>query len=67
MGSLGERRLIRMELRGDRILFQEHLLAELDQRIRDVRMGPDGRLYIITDANPGAVYRLEPYTDETGE
>ncbi len=60
MGSLGDRRLIRMELRGDRILFQEQLLTELDERIRDVRMGPDGFLYIVTDANPGGIYRLEP-------
>ncbi len=60
MGSLADRRLIRMELHGDRILFQEHLLAELDTRIRQVRMGPDGFLYLITDADPGGVYRLEP-------
>ena len=60
MGSLGDRRLIRMELRGDRILFQEHLLAELDTRIRDVVMGPDGYLYVVTDANPGGIYRIEP-------
>ncbi len=60
MGSLGDRRLVRMELRDDRILFQEHLLAELDERIRDVRMGPDGYLYILTDADPGGIYRLEP-------
>ena len=60
MGSLADRRLIRMELNGDRILFQEPLLAELDRRIRDVVMGPDGYLYLLTDADPGAVLRLEP-------
>ena len=60
MGSLGDRRLIRMELDGDRVLFQEPLLAELDQRIRDVRMGPDGFLYVLTAAEPGEVLRLEP-------
>ncbi|MGH8251503.1 MAG: PQQ-dependent sugar dehydrogenase [Steroidobacteraceae bacterium] len=55
MGSLVDRRLIRMEIRGDRILFQEQLLADLDTRIRDVRMGPDGFLYVVTDANPGGI------------
>lgn len=60
MGSLADRRLIRLELRGDRILFEEHLLQDLDQRIRAVKMGPDGYLYILTDANPGGLYRLEP-------
>lgn len=60
MGSLADHRLIRMELDGDRILFQEKLLADLDERIREVRMGPDGRLYILTDADPGAILRLEP-------
>lgn len=60
MGSLADRRLIRLELRGDRILFQEHLLGELDHRIRAVKMGPDGYLYVLTDANPGGLYRIEP-------
>lgn len=60
MGSLVDRRLIRMELDGERVLFQEPLLAELDERIRSVQMGPDGYLYILTDADPGAILRLEP-------
>ncbi len=60
MGSLADRRLIRMEIDGERVLFQEPLLAELDERIREVIMGPDGFLYILTDANPGAVLRIEP-------
>ncbi len=60
MGSLGDRRLIRMELDGERILFQEPLLADLDERIRTVKMGPDGFLYVVTDAEPGRILRLEP-------
>jgi glucose/arabinose dehydrogenase len=40
---------------------REVLLAELKQRIRDVRQGPDGYLYLATDANPnGAILRIEP-------
>ena len=36
------------------------MLLELRQRIRDVRQGPDGLLYLLTDETPGALLRLEP-------
>jgi glucose/arabinose dehydrogenase len=39
---------------------REPLLRELHQRIRDVRQGPDGLLYVLTSENPGALLRLEP-------
>jgi glucose/arabinose dehydrogenase len=39
---------------------REPILAELRQRIRDVRMGPDELLYVLTDQNPGALLRIEP-------
>jgi glucose/arabinose dehydrogenase len=39
---------------------REMLLTELRQRIRDVRQGPDGLLYLLTDENPGALLKLEP-------
>lgn len=39
---------------------REYLLDDLKQRIRDVRQGPDGFLYVLTDANPGALLRIEP-------
>jgi aldose sugar dehydrogenase len=39
---------------------REMLLTELRQRIRDVRQGPDGLLYLLTDENPGVLLRLEP-------
>jgi aldose sugar dehydrogenase len=41
-------------------LRREALLRELRQRIRDVRQGPDGLLYLLTDEKPGAVLRIEP-------
>jgi glucose/arabinose dehydrogenase len=52
----------------ERILFnqkfeelrRETLLADLRQRIRDVRQGPDGLLYVTTDMEEGAVLRIEP-------
>ena len=43
---------------------REPLLRELKQRIRDVRQGPDGLLYVLTSENPGAVLRLEPAADD---
>jgi len=54
----------------ERILFnekmeelrRESLLVELRQRIRDVRQGPDGLLYVLTDEKEGAVLRIEPAT-----
>ena len=39
---------------------REPMLRELHQRIRDVRQGPDGLLYVLTSENPGAVLRIEP-------
>jgi glucose/arabinose dehydrogenase len=46
-------------------LRRESLLTELHQRIRDVRQGPDGLLYVITDSDPGAVLRIEPVAGRT--
>jgi aldose sugar dehydrogenase len=43
-------------------LHRESMLRELQQRIRDVRQGPDGYLYILTAENDGALMRIEPYT-----
>jgi glucose/arabinose dehydrogenase len=39
---------------------REPILTEIRQRIRDVRAGPDGLLYVLTDQNPGVVLRVEP-------
>jgi glucose/arabinose dehydrogenase len=41
-------------------LRREMLLTDLRQRIRDVRMGPDELLYVLTDEQDGAVLRIEP-------
>ena len=41
-------------------IIREPILAQLRQRIRDVRPGPDGLLYVLTDENPGALLRIEP-------
>jgi glucose/arabinose dehydrogenase len=39
---------------------RESLLNELPQRIREVRQGPDGLLYLLTDEDAGALLRIEP-------
>ena len=41
-------------------LRRESLLTELRQRIRDIRQGPDGYLYVLTDEKEGAILRIEP-------
>jgi len=52
--------LVRLELDGDRVVAEETLLRELRERIRDVREGPDGYLYVLTDSPRGRILRLEP-------
>ena len=59
-GALKYRLLVRMEVRGREVVHQERLLEGTIGRIRDVRDGPDGYLYLLTDDADGAVYRLEP-------
>ena len=39
---------------------RESMLSELRQRIREVRQGPDGLLYLLTDEDDGALLRMEP-------
>jgi glucose/arabinose dehydrogenase len=46
---------------------RESLLTELKQRIRDVRQGPDGLLYALTDHATGAVLRIEPAEDRSAD
>ena len=51
--------MIRLQLDGDRIVHEERLLQGRD-RIRDVRVGPDGAIYLLTDGADGKLLRLEP-------
>jgi len=44
---------------------RESLMTELEQRIRDVRQGPDGLLYLTTDHEAGALLRIEAVADAT--
>lgn len=60
LGALAGTHLRRLDVQGDRVNGQEMLLEALGERIRDVRTGPDGFLYVLTDAGDGKVLRLRP-------
>jgi glucose/arabinose dehydrogenase len=59
-GALKFRLLSRLELRGDTVVKEERLLQGLRERIRDVRQGPDGALYLLTDNTSGRILRVAP-------
>ena len=60
LGALAQRQLIRLQLQGDRVVAEERLLQDFGERIRDVRLGPDGNLYLVTDEDDGKLLKLEP-------
>lgn len=60
VGSLKFGRLHRLEVRDGKVLREERLLEDLGERIRDVRQGPDGWLYLLTDSPQGRLLRLQP-------
>lgn len=60
VGALAHQKIQRVVLEGRTVARQETLLENELGRIRDVRTGPDGFLYVLTDASDGALYRLEP-------
>ncbi|WP_136417946.1 PQQ-dependent sugar dehydrogenase [Herbaspirillum sp. ST 5-3] len=60
VGSLKFQYLARLEWQGDKVVKEEKLLQNLKQRIRDVREGPDGLLYVLTDERKGQLIRLRP-------
>lgn len=58
VGALAGRLLVRLDRDGDRITGEERMLEDLGERIRDVRMGPDGMIYLLTDSPSGRVLRI---------
>jgi glucose/arabinose dehydrogenase len=60
VGSLKFQFLDRVELAGGKVVREERLLGDLGERIRDVRQGPDGYLYVLTDNPKGRLMRLMP-------
>ena len=60
VGGMKDKRLVRLTLENDRVTGEEHLLADRGQRVRDVRQGPDGALYVVTDQENGELWRIAP-------
>ena len=60
VGALKDQMLVRLRLEGDKVVHEERMLKNLLGRIRDVRQGPDGYVYLLTDEDPGGIFRLEP-------
>ena len=60
VGSLKFRLLVRLEIEDDRVVHEERMLAGEFGRIRDVRQGPDGLIYLLTDESNGQLLRLVP-------
>jgi len=60
VGSLQPGRLVRLRLRDRRVVQEERYLIDRGERVRDVRQGPDGFLYLLTDHPKGRVIRLSP-------
>ena len=58
IGALKDQSLIRLTLDGNTITAEERLLGERNERIRDVRVGPDGEVYVLTDEADGKLLRL---------
>ena len=61
-GALSGELLVRLELADGAVALEERMLEDLEERIRDVRQGPDGLIYLLTDHPDGMLLRLEPAT-----
>jgi glucose/arabinose dehydrogenase len=60
VGGHGTRDLVRLSIEGEKVTGEERLLVDRKDAVRDVRQGPDGALYIVTDGAQGRVYKLVP-------
>jgi glucose/arabinose dehydrogenase len=60
VGALRDEMLVRLELDGEKVVREERMIKGQIGRIRDVRVGPDGLVYLLTDEREGMVVRLEP-------
>ncbi len=58
VGALVDKEVRRLDMKNSKVVNEESLFGELDARIRDLREGPDGALYIVTDGDPGKIVRV---------
>ncbi|MEX2489019.1 MAG: PQQ-dependent sugar dehydrogenase [Pseudomonadales bacterium] len=63
VGALVDREVRRLVMEDGRVVDEHALFSELGARIRDVRVGPDGSLYILTDSDQGKIIRVLPEAD----
>ncbi len=59
VGALAGRQVVRLTLNGERVVAEERLFRDVGKRIRDVRQGPDGFLYLLTDGPEGEILRMK--------
>lgn len=59
-GALAGQFLVRLQLNGNAVTSEERILQNLSERIRDVRQGPDGALWLLTDSSAGRLLRITP-------
>ena len=57
---LRQQMLVRLELSGEKVVREERMLRDIGHRLRQVRTGPDGFVYLLTDESDGQILRLEP-------
>lgn len=62
IGGLSSKALVRLVTNGERVVGEERLLTERGERIREVVQGPDGALYLLTDAENGKLLKVTPRT-----
>jgi glucose/arabinose dehydrogenase len=60
VGALKAKMLVRLAVKDGAVTEEERLLTDVGRRIRDVRQGPDGLIYLLTDEEDGKILRLEP-------
>lgn len=67
VGALNGTALIRLDMENGKIIKEERLLQNLEERIRDVRQGPDGLIYLLTDSDNGRILKVEFNNQSKGE
>ena len=60
IGALAGQHLARLTVDGEKVTAEERLLADRKERFRDVRQGPDGYIYALTDEANGKILRVSP-------